>query len=220
MRRAIMAAPATCLLVGACLLVYLVEVAMGGATNSLVLLRLGADSLPLVRAGQWWRLFTAAFLHIGLAHLVVNMVTLYYIGGYVERLYGSWRFLTIYAVSVLAGNLAAAYCTPVGLSAGASTAIFGLFGAFLFLGAQFREQPGLGRLARQYLILIVMNLLFDLAVPGISLTGHLGGLFGGFLAGAALGAPRLGTTDLLKRFLGGMILLLGLLAMLKVVVWS
>lgn len=220
MRRAIMAAPATCCLLAACLLVYLVEILLGGATSSLVLLRLGADYLPLVRAGQWWRLITAAFLHIGLAHLVINMVTLYYIGGYVERLYGSGRFLAIYLISVLAGNLAAALATPTGLAAGASTALFGLFGAFIFLGAHFKNQPALRLLARQYLILIILNLIFDLAVPGISLAGHLGGFGGGFLAGATLGAPRFGPTDLLKRLLGGMILLLGLVVLIKVVFWS
>ena len=116
------------------------------------------------------------------------MVTLYFLGMQIEYLFGPWRFLVIYLVSGICGNSASFAFTPA-ISAGASTALFGLFGAYLMLGESFRNDPYIRTIAKQFLVLVVLNLLSDLT-GSIDLWGHLGGLIGGFLLGYVVGAPQ------------------------------
>lgn len=207
MKEAWQKAPLTSLIILIQVIVFILMTLAGGSTNSQVLIEFGARYTPLIKAGEWWRLITPGFVHIGLTHLVVNSVTLYFIGMYIENLFGHWRFLAIYLVSTLMGNLASAVFLPQSISAGASTGIFGLFGAFLMLGLAFWDEPAIHSLAHQFLILVLLNLGTDILVPGIDLAGHLGGLLGGFFMAAVVGAPRLGRMDLLKRFLSGTILI-------------
>lgn len=188
-------------------IVFILMTINGGSTNSQILLNFGAKYGPAIQAGDWWRLITPVFLHIGLTHLVVNSVTVYYIGTQIENMFGHIRFLAIYFVSALTGNLASFVFMPDSLSAGASTAIFGLFGAFLMLGESFHHNPYIRLLSRQFLIFVVINLVFDLFMPGIDIYGHLGGLVGGFLMGYVVGTPQIGKINLIKRFLSGIILL-------------
>lgn len=206
-------APVTIALITIQVLVYLVMTVSGGSTNPAVLIRFGALRTPLLLTGQWWRLITPVFVHIGFTHILINSITLYFIGLYVEQLFGHWRMFVIYFVSAFTGNLLSAYFLPNGLSAGASTAIFGLFGAFLMLGESFRENQVLRQLSRQFLILVLLNIGTDILVPGIDLAGHLGGLVGGFLMAYVVGAPRLGRVELTKRVLSGIILVLGSLVL-------
>lgn len=201
-------APVTSSLIVICVIVYLGMLLTGGATNTANLIRWGANVPILIRQGQWWRLLVAGFIHIGFQHLVLNMVTLYFIGLYIEDIMGPWRMLIIYLISVFAGNVASVTFLGNGLSAGASTGIFGLFGAFIFLGAAYRDNVMIRQLARQFLILVILNIAFDLIMPGIDLAGHIGGLIAGFLMAATTGAPALGKISLIKRFLSGTILLL------------
>lgn len=201
-------APVTSSLIVICVIVYLGMLLTGGATNTANLIRWGANVPILIRQGQWWRLLVAGFIHIGFQHLVLNMVTLYFIGLYIEDIMGPWRMLIIYLISVFAGNVASVTFLGNGLSAGASTGIFGLFGAFIFLGATYRDNVMIRQLARQFLILVILNIAFDLIMPGIDLAGHIGGLIAGFLMAATTGAPALGKISLIKRFLSGTILLL------------
>lgn len=205
--------PVTVSLIAIQVVVFLMMTMMGGSTNTVVLLKSGALNASLVQAGQWWRLITPVFVHIGFAHILINSITLYFIGLYIEQLFGHWRMLVIYFVSAIAGNLLSAFWIPNGLSAGASTAIFGLFGAFIMLGVTFRENQAIRMLGRQFLILVVLNIVTDLFVPGIDLAGHLGGLVGGFLAGYAVGAPRLGHVNSVERVLATVVLVLGLLVL-------
>lgn len=205
--------PVTVILIAIQVVVFLMMTVMGGSTNTAVLLKFGALNASLVQAGQWWRLITPVFVHIGFAHILINSITLYFIGLYIEQLFGHWRMLVIYFVSAVAGNLLSAFWIPNGLSAGASTAIFGLFGAFIMLGVTFRENQAIRILGRQFLILVVLNIVTDLFVPGIDLAGHLGGLIGGFLAGYAVGAPRLGHVNSVERVLATVVLVLGLLVL-------
>lgn len=207
MKEAWQKAPLTSLIILIQVIVFILMTLAGGSTNSQVLIEFGARYTPLIKAGEWWRLITPGFVHIGFTHLVVNSVTLYFIGMYIENLFGHWRFLAIYLVSTLMGNLASAVFLPQSISAGASTGIFGLFGAFLMLGLAFWDEPAIHSLAHQFLILVLLNLGTDILVPGIDLAGHLGGLLGGFFMAAVVGAPRLGRMDLLKRFLSGTILI-------------
>lgn len=205
--------PVTVTLIGIQLIVFILMTLAGGSTNSLVLLRFGALQASLVHAGEWWRLITPVFVHIGFAHILINSITLYFIGIYIEQLFGHWRMLVIYFASAFAGNLLSAYCLPNGLSAGASTAIFGLFGAFIMLGMSFRDNQAIRVLSRQFLILVVLNIATDLMVPGIDLAGHIGGLVGGFLMAYAVGAPRLGRVNFTERLIAALVFVCGVVAL-------
>ena len=207
-------APVTVTLVAIQVLVYLVMTLVGGSTNPAVLVHFGALQPDLLRAGQWWRLITPVFVHIGFTHLLINSLTLYFLGLYIEQLFGHWRMVVIYFGSAIIGNLCSAYWLAGGLAAGASTAIFGLFGAFLMLGESFRDNLVLRQLSRQFLILVLLNVGTDLLVPGIDLAGHIGGLIGGFLMAYVVGAPKLGRTANAKRWVSAIVLLVGVLVLI------
>ena len=205
--------PVTVVLIAIQLVVYLLMTLAGGSTNPAVLIRFGALQAAAVQAGEWWRLLTPVFVHIGFAHLLINSITLYFIGMYIEQLFGHWRMLVIYLGSAIVGNLLSAYWLPAGISAGASTGIFGLFGAFIMLGATFRENQALRMLSRQFLILVVLNIATDLMVPGIDLAGHLGGFIGGFLLAYLVGAPRLGRVNIVERTFATLVLIAGVVVL-------
>jgi membrane associated rhomboid family serine protease len=127
-----------------------------------------------VAHGEWWRLLTAAFLHYGPLHLAMNMYGLYLAGTLLEHLIGRWRFLLLYVGAGIAGSAGALLVTPNATTAGASGAIFGVFGALFLL-----ERRGHIATRGQIGVLIVLNLVFTFAVPGISIGGHVGGLIAG-----------------------------------------
>ncbi|MDD6432094.1 MAG: rhomboid family intramembrane serine protease [Lactobacillaceae bacterium] len=207
-------APVTIILVVIQVLVYLAMTLAGGSTNPAVLVRFGALQPELLRAGQWWRLITPVFVHIGFTHLLINSLTLYFLGLYIEQLFGHWRMLVIYFVSAIAGNLCSAYWLSGSLAAGASTAIFGLFGAFLMLGESFRDNLAIRQLSRQFLILVLLNVGTDLLVPGIDLAGHIGGLFAGFLMAYVVAAPKIGPVATSKRWLSAVVLVVAILVLI------
>ena len=134
-----------------------------------------------VAEGEWWRMLTAAFLHGNLIHLGMNMLMLWWIGAPVEEALGRSRFLALYIVSALAGSAGALLLSPNAFTVGASGAIFGILGAALVF-----ERQGVHVLGGAALSIIVLNLVLTLAVPNISIGGHLGGLVGGALCGLAL----------------------------------
>lgn len=189
----------TYLLLAITLFVFLLETLGGGSESTYVLVRFGARWNPLIQAGQWWRLITPIFVHIGLMHILVNGVTLFYLGGLTERIFGHWRFALLYLVSGFTGNLASAAFNAGGLAAGASTSLFGMMGAFLMLYDGFRDEPGIRMLARQFVMLAALNIVFDLFMPGVDIFGHVGGFVGGFLIAYALGAPNVGETAAPRR---------------------
>lgn len=129
-----------------------------------------------VTHGEWWRLITSAFLHYGILHIGLNMVSLYFGGRILETVIGRWRFLVLYLVCAVAGSAGALWLNPNDVTAGASGAIFGVFGALLVL-----ERRGTIHTGGQILVLIILNLVFDVAIPGISLGGHIGGLIAGIV---------------------------------------
>lgn len=141
------------------LIIFQVLVYSGGSTNTVTLLNMGARSTPLIREGEWWRLVSPVFLHVGLSHLVVNSVTLLYIDRYIEEFFGHWRMVIIYFVSAFFGNLTSAVIMPSTVSAGASTAIFGLFGAFLMLGVCFHHNVIVRVLSRTFLCYLLLLIL-------------------------------------------------------------
>lgn len=195
---------------------FVVETIAGGSTNNYVLVQMGARLNELIYAGQWWRFITPAFLHIGLMHIVVNGVSLYYLGAITERIFGHWRFLVIYLVSAIAGNVAGFVFAPNSLSAGASTAIFGLMGAFLMLGDSFRENPVVRQLAQQFALLAGINLVFNLFASGVDISGHIGGLIGGFLIAGTVGAPQLGRIHPVRQAVMAIVLVAAVVALLAV----
>lgn len=138
----------------------------------------------LVQLGEWWRVLTAAFLHIGPVHLVMNMLGLLLFGSELERQLGRARFLGLYLVSALGGAAAIQlFGNPGGYVAGASTAIYGLLGALGVLLLATRQD------IRGLLTLLAINVVISF-LPGVSLLGHLGGLVAGAAAAGVLVATR------------------------------
>ena len=142
-------------------------------------------------------------------------MTLYYVGFIGGKIFGHWRFLVIYLVSGIAGNVASFAFSPNSMSAGASTAIFGLMGAFVMLGDAFRDNPMVRQLAQQFMLLAVINLVMNLFMAGIDLPGHIGGIVGGFLIAGTLGAPNLGRMPRSRQIILGLVLLLALVALIR-----
>ncbi|BCJ53367.1 rhomboid family intramembrane serine protease [Actinoplanes sp. NBRC 14428] len=136
--------------------------------------------------GEWYRLFTAMFLHYGVLHLLMNMYALWILGRDLERVLGPLRFVGLYVLAGLGGNVAAyALAAPNQATAGASTAVFGLMAAIFVLLRRLNLSVA------PILPVIVINVIFTFAVASISVEGHLGGLFTGFVAGGILAyAPR------------------------------
>jgi rhomboid protease GluP len=158
------------------------------------LLRWGADYAPATTSGEWWRLLTAAFVHVGVVHLIVNLWALRAVGPLVERLYGGAAFTAIYATAALTGNLSSLMRGEEGgVSAGASGALFGVLGAlgaFLFTHRGFIEPHALKSLRSNVVSVIALNLAAGFFIPFIDNRAHLGGLAGGALAGLAAGSFR------------------------------
>lgn len=170
------------------LLVFILMEAAGGSTNTSTLIKFGAKVNILILEGEWWRLVTPIVLHIGILHLAMNTFALYYIGMSVERIFGSFRFLLIYLFAGFSGSLASLLFSP-SISAGASGAIFGCFGALLYFGTVYPKQF-LRTMGFNIIFVIGINLLFGFSVPGIDNAGHIGGLIGGFLASLIVHFPK------------------------------
>lgn len=152
----------------------------------------GANHASVTRTGQWWRMITSMFVHAGLVHIGFNMYALLMAGRLVERLYGHLGYALLYLLAGLAGSAASALLPSRLPSVGASGAVFGVFGAllaFLLRRRALLPREVLLPLRRSVLTVIVINVAFGFAVPGIDNAAHLGGLAGGFLAGLLV-APR------------------------------
>ncbi|AMV70084.1 rhomboid family intramembrane serine protease [Pediococcus damnosus] len=189
----------------------------GGTENTQNLLKFGAIFKPLVlQNGEWWRLISAMFIHIGITHIVLNMVTLYFIGLQIEKLFGHFRFLIIYFVAGIFGNLVSLlFGNPLALSAGASGAIFGLFGVWLMLGESFRQNPYIRSMARQLGLFVILALVSSLMESGIDVYAHVGGILAGFLVGYLVGVPKIGKVDTAKRIIASVTLV----ALFGVAIW-
>ena len=169
-------------------LVWLAATAAGGSEDRQVLLDFGAMFGPLIADGQYWRLFTAIFLHVGIVHLAFNGFALAIFGSLVEGAFGHVRFALIYVIAGLAGSVASYLVNSIVVGAGASGAIFGVLGA---LAAYFAAQRRVfGETAKRsmigVLILAVINLAFGFVMPGIDNMAHLGGFAAGLAMGFAL----------------------------------
>lgn len=183
----------TYLIIAINVVIFILETLSGGSTNQTVASAYGAMYTPLVYNGQYYRLFTSMFLHFGVAHIAMNMYSFLNIGPSIEMLYGKIKFLIIYLLSGISGNLLVYFIDihrgTYALNAGASGAIFGILGAYvaLALSSRFRNSLSL----RSVLISVVIALLPGFFISGISLTAHVGGLVGGFLVALIL-LPTIG----------------------------
>lgn len=169
------------------LLMFLLLELYGGSTNIDTLLAFGAKENTLIVNGEWWRLFTPIVLHIGIFHLLMNTLALYFLGSAVERIYGKLRFLILYIFAGFAGSLGSLLFSS-SISAGASGAIFGLFGALLYFGLTY-PKLFFRTMGTNIITIILINLAFGFIVPGIDNAGHIGGLIGGFLASGIVSLP-------------------------------
>lgn len=150
----------------------------------------GAKWGPGIVHGQWWRLVAPLFLHGGLLHLGFNMYALYVLGPGLERLMGRWAFALLYFVSGYTG-VVVSFALDTSPSLGASTAIFGLIGAYIVIYYQNRDVfgPAANAVLRNAILLALVNLAFGASVPQVDNWGHVGGLLGGMVF-TALGGPR------------------------------
>ncbi|MGH3327578.1 MAG: rhomboid family intramembrane serine protease [Streptomycetales bacterium] len=178
----------TKILIGLNVLVFILARIRGDALVGQLAL-VGQASLPEpagVAEGEWYRLMTAAFLHVSLFHILFNMWALWIFGPTLEAMLGRFRFVGLYLLSALGGSAASyAFSSPFQFSLGASGAIFGLFGALIVIGRRLRYD------IRALLVLLGVNIAIGFAVANIDWRAHLGGLVtGSVLAVAFAYAPR------------------------------
>jgi len=201
-REALAAAPApvvTYALIALNVLVFLAMLFTSASFPSLTnpeMLRWGADFGPLTLGGQWWRMLTSCFLHFNFIHIGMNMFILYQAGVLTEKLFGNVRFLVLYLLAGLGGSVASLYSHPLSVSAGASGAVFGVYGGLLgFLLVQRGVVPtriSMG-IAKSAGIFLVYNLVYGLSSAGTDIQAHGGGLVSGLILGCVLAAPILPT---------------------------
>jgi rhomboid protease GluP len=177
------------LLTAVCVGVFLAEERAGGSEVTAVLLRFGASRPAHVRSGEWWRLATALFVHIGPRHLLGNMAALLVLGPALVAALGPWRFLAVYFLSGVAGNALSYEVTPPDVvSAGASGAILGVLGA---LGGQRLRFAASARY-RGWQVIAALLAYLAVAVgaePGVDTMAHLGGLAAGLVLGLLIPPP-------------------------------
>lgn len=186
--------PLTAVLVSVNILIFFIVDFTGGSENLGHMLKCGAAYTPLIlEEGEWYRLFTAMFLHFGMTHLANNMLVLFVLGGRLERTVGKIRFLLIYLLGGMAGNLLSLFLDRAGseaaVSAGASGAVFAVTGALVYIVLLHR-----GRVedlsVRQILVMAILSLYMGFASAGVDNAAHVGGLAGGFLVSALVYHPK------------------------------
>lgn len=218
----------TLLLIAINVAVYVVEVVLSGLQfdiSSRVLVEMGAMYPPLVQsAADLYRFVTPMFLHLDLMHLAFNMVALYSVGALLEQVLGKANFVLLYFIGGITGN-AVSYLAGVAeggmvVSAGASTSVFGLFVATALLGVLHREgREFFAEYSKGMWGVIAANVAYSFLVPGISISGHLGGALGGAIAMFVVPEPGLRVPAIVRivvaiawvAFLGWMLASNGLL---------
>ncbi len=184
-------APLSYVLIGINVAMFLLTAFAGGSTDPEVLTAFGACNRKLIDQGEVWRLVVPMFLHIGMIHLLANMYALWVLGPQLESLYGSARFTILYLLSGVGGFVASYFFAhPESIGAGASGALFGMFGALLVFVYKYRaEIPPMVRatMQRGVWLTLAINLIITFSIPFISRSGHVGGLLTGI--GLALFIP-------------------------------
>ncbi len=206
-------APVSMTIIGVC--VALAAVALLVPSAEIELLRRFASVNPVIADGEWWRVLTAAFLHGGLMHLLFNMYALYLFGPELESKVGSVPFALLYLAAAAGGGAASFLLGPDNqIAVGASGAIFGLFGAWLFVAYRLRQSAGGRYLLNQLGVILVINLALPLLIPNIDWRAHVGGLVTGVAVSALWSSLAVGRADAVARrmVIAGTVLL-GLIAL-------
>ena len=190
-------APVTTLLLVSFIVLFIVQVLTGVDANNpstAELLKWGANALPYTMDKEPWRLASSAFLHIGLMHLLFNGFAMYFFGQIAEPIFGSAKFLALFLLAAIGGNLLNNHITwqgildgtgQPGLSAGASGGIMGI-GAALLIAALFKiSVNGMVLNLKSLIIIMGINLVYGFAVPGIDNAGHIGGAVTGLVIALA-----------------------------------
>ena len=178
----------TWILIGINILIFLLMYIIGkGSEDLITLTNFGALIPSLVKSGDYYRLISSAFLHIGFIHLACNMYSLFVLGPTIEHFFGKAKFLIIYLFSAIIGGLfVMTFTSSSAICAGASGAIFGLLGSLLYFGYTYRGYIG-AQIIRSIIPVIVINLFIGFTLPGISNAAHIGGLIGGIFASFMVG---------------------------------
>ncbi|BDA65999.1 Rhomboid family protein [Calothrix sp. PCC 7716] len=185
---------ATFLIIGLNLVAFALLVRFGGSTNLYALYNLGALVPQQVLAGDWWRLLTATFLHFGWLHLIMNMVGLYYFGRVVEFILGVKQYLFVYLTTGVGSMLTVTLMYILGYSpenfvVGASGSVMGLVGVSvaIFLRDWLKNRGSIAsKKLQSFLLIILIQTVFDLTTPQISFVSHISGTIIGFLLGMIL----------------------------------
>ncbi|MEZ7502014.1 rhomboid family intramembrane serine protease [Psychrobacter sp. Arc29] len=190
-------APVTTLLLACFIGLFVMQLVTGVDANNPsteALVKWGANALPLTMMDDPWRLASSAFLHIGLMHLLFNGFAMYFFGQIAEPMFGSAKFLALFLLAAIGGNLLNNYVTwqsiiegtgQPGLSAGASGGIMGI-GAALLIAAFFKiSVNGMVLNLKSLIIIMAINLVYGFAVPGIDNAGHIGGAITGLVIALA-----------------------------------
>ncbi len=217
--------PATTILIAANCLVFAAMVWNGAGlwhTSNGVQLDWGANFGPATKDGEWWRLGSALFLHFGLLHLSMNMISLWDGGRLVERMYGSGRFLLVYFASGLTGNLLSLIVQgDHAVSGGASGAIFGVYGALmvhLWFARHGEDAYEQRRLLWGAAMFSAVAILLGFTIKGIDNAAHIGGLLGGVMTGVALARSDFSVQSLPPRARGWATVMFGSSIVLMVLV--
>ena len=174
---------------------FLVALASGNFIdfNTRFLVDVGALFSPIVVLhDEWWRLFTAMFLHGGLTHIGMNMFSLYLIGRGAELYFDTKSYLALYLFSGLLGGMASLYMHPMGVGVGASGAIFGIFGALagFFIANRDKIQTHTKAFMKDFAVIIGINLVLGFSIDSIDVSAHMGGLLVGIVGGYTLSKSR------------------------------
>jgi membrane associated rhomboid family serine protease len=188
-------APAVFVLILLNVLAFVFEISVGDLNDAEVLHRVGAlEPYAVVAQGEYWRLFTALFLHGGFTHLLFNIFALYVLGPPLERSIGTIRFAACYLISGLASSAGVVGLTVLGFVqvaqlVGASGCIMGIVGAWAGFLVRHRHAPQARQRLANVGLIVAIQIAFDLSTPQVSMAAHLCGLIAGFFLGMIL-APR------------------------------
>jgi membrane associated rhomboid family serine protease len=185
--------------------VFVLQISMGDPSDPEILHRIGAlEPYPVIVQGQYWRFFTALFLHGGALHLLFNLFALYVLGPPLERAIGGMRFTACYLFSGLASGAGVVLLTASGLMQvdqliGASGCILGVVGAWAGFLLRYRHAPMARQRLANVLLIVTLQVAFDLSTPQVSMAAHICGLIAGFFLGLALtgrlGSPALSRSE-------------------------
>jgi rhomboid protease GluP len=182
----------THLLIGINVAVFVLMVANGVSLSIPTapdLVRWGANFGPLTIAGQWWRLLSCVFVHIGILHIALNMYCLWGLGRLAEPMFGDWTFAAVYLITGVSASVASLAWRPAGISAGASGAIFGIAGALitsLYVGRFAMPDSVVAGLRNSVLKFAGYNLVLGAFMGRVDNAAHVGGLVSGLILGALL----------------------------------